>query len=397
MNSSKHLKVLSETEINAEVTDKSELVQKESKKTDKVLLGFFIFYYLPVLPLIALISLSISYSDAVMFSYFFLSLFAFPFTIIATVLYIFYIQPRKRYIAYFYNLSLLIFCTIVLLIGSLSFSYTDLYAQSSYVSSFIRKLYSLSTILLFYGLANNFWLKTTLLFYDKPIKVLLFKGEIERSPAEMEWRKYNKRSGTLALVLGFLLLQPLWLVYHFLIRPSKVRKTKIRLIIESLDFEEEANTTTIALELGVPLEEVIYYLKKLNLKQEIIIEQTRYGVILKEIRASKWFTPKMKEKYELYLVSQKRSELEIHASKILDLAERERLKERQFRKVMRIKEDYPLDDLLLLLPPHTIMIKKPLFSKERWIYFNREEMLRKREKIILALVEHASEIFDIKS
>ncbi|MCK4875976.1 MAG: hypothetical protein KAT03_00160, partial [Candidatus Heimdallarchaeota archaeon] len=64
-----------------------------------------------------------------------------------------------------------------------------------------------------------------------------------------------------------------------------------------------------------------------------------------------------------------------------------------FRKVLQINDDFPTDDLILILPHRVIEIKKPVFGSKRWIHFNLEQTMLKRDRIIKAFVENAARIF----
>ena len=101
----------------------------------------------------------------------------------------------------------------------------------------------------------------------------------------------------------------------------------------------------------------------------------------------------MKEKYDLYLSQQKLSEIEVKANRFLDLAEREKLLEIDFRKVLNLRDDFQTDDLILILPHKVIEIRKPIFGSKKWIYFNLEQTMLKRDRIIKAFVENAERIF----
>jgi hypothetical protein len=129
------------------------------------------------------------------------------------------------------------------------------------------------------------------------------------------------------------------------------------------------------------------------LKREINVEFTRYGAILVEIRKPKRLTPRMKEKYDMYVSQQKLSEIEVKANRFLDLAEREKLLEEDFRKVLHMKDEFPTEDLILILPHRVIEIKKPVFGSKKWVHFNLEQTMLKRDRIIKAFVENAERIF----
>ncbi|MCG3222507.1 MAG: hypothetical protein H7641_14090, partial [Candidatus Heimdallarchaeota archaeon] len=190
--------------------------------------------------------------------------------------------------------------------------------------------------ILIYAFFSQFILKIYLITNDKMIKDSLFRKAIAGSPSELEWRKHNTTSGYLAIVTGMFFIQFIWLFYHPFLRKFLMKRSKRKLIIESLDYEKDVNLTTVSLEIGLSLEECIFILKQMVLKREINVEFTRYGAILKEIRKPKRLTPRMKEKYDIYVSQHKLSEIEVKANRFLDLAEREKLLEEDFRKVLQI-------------------------------------------------------------
>ncbi|MCG3224217.1 MAG: hypothetical protein H7647_07100, partial [Candidatus Heimdallarchaeota archaeon] len=224
-------------------------------------------------------------------------------------------------------------------------------------------------------------------------KELLFKRAVAGSPSELEWRKFDVLSGYLAIILGIFMLQIFWLIYHGIIRKPVIERTKKKLIVESLEFGKEVNLTSVALEIGISLEEVIFKLKQLSLKGQLRVEFTRYGAILTEIRSPKWYSNIMREKYDAFLHTQKESEIEIKASKFIELASRDRISVADLRKILGLKEDYSIKDLVLLLPNKVLEIKKPLFSKVSWVYINLEHSMLKREKIVKIFVENSAELF----
>ncbi|MHA1955129.1 MAG: hypothetical protein ACW96U_14410, partial [Candidatus Heimdallarchaeaceae archaeon] len=113
----------------------------------------------------------------------------------------------------------------------------------------------------------------------------------------------------------------------------------------------------------------------------------------KEIRKPKRLTPRMKEKYDIHVSKQKLSEIEVKANRFFDLAEREKILEADFRKVLQIKEDFPTEDLILILPHRVLEIKKPVFGSKKWVHFNLEQTMLKRDRIIKAFVENTDRIF----
>jgi hypothetical protein len=199
-------------------------------------------------------------------------------------------------------------------------------------------MFLLINTVLFYPLLSQFILQTYLVNSDKPTKDLLFKKAVEGSPSELEWRKYDTLSGFIAIISGIFMLQAFWLIYHFIIRLIVIRNTKRRLIIEHLDFDEETNLSTISLELGISLEEVIFTLKQLQLRRKIKINFTRYGAILKEIRTARLFTPTIDEKFEKFLKKQKMTEIERRASHFIEFTEREKVLDKDMRKLLGIKD-----------------------------------------------------------
>lgn len=312
-------------------------------------------------------------------------LISIPLLIIASIMYIFVLDTQRRKIGYVLRTA-----TIIL--------YTVLFVSSnSYLSNAPNgRGYIILGIFILYALYSQFILKTYMLVKDKPFK-MLFKKSVAGSPAELEWRKYDTSSGIIAFVLGFFLLQPIWLIYHFIIRPKVIENTKKKLIVSSLEFGKEVNLSTIALDLGVPLEEVIFYLKQLNLKRHVIVEFTRYGAILLEIRRAKYLTPIVEEKYQQYLNERKRTELEKHIEKLFMLAERGSVRERDFRKVMGLKPEVSLKDFELLFPANCIRIKTNFMNKKKkTVILNRDNLLMKREKIIEMLVQEGEKIFELK-
>ncbi len=305
------------------------------------------------------------------------------FAIINTYFFIFRLQPKHRTYTF-----LLRFGTITIIVTSFIFSLI----ATGYSYDLTELI--LVFVVLLYSTISQFVLKVFLLSNDKPINLTLFRKAIAGSPSELEWRKFDSISGFLALLSGVFFLQAFWIIYHLIIRKQLITIAKRRLIIEKLDYDKEVNLQTVALDVGIALEEVIFILKQLSLKRKIIVEFTRYGAILKEIRYPKLFTLAMQEKYDVFLGQKKLSEIELKANKFIELAERERLSEEDLKKVMDFKDDLKIEDLILLLPHRVIEIKRVAFSKKRWIQFNLEHTLLKRERIVKALVENATKIFN---
>ncbi|MHA1686114.1 MAG: hypothetical protein ACTSYD_06845 [Candidatus Heimdallarchaeaceae archaeon] len=316
----------------------------------------------------------------------FMGLVTIPLLIIGTILYLFVLNNEQRVYGY-----------IIRLISILSLTSFSALAIPYFVTTpwdYSGMPFFYVNWFILYASYSQFILKTYLVATKKSYK-MLFKKAIAGSPAELEWRKYDTRSGIYAILTGIFLLQPLWLIYHFAIRKAKIERVKKRLIIESLQFGQEVNLSTIALELGIPLEEVIFYLKQMNLKRELIVDFTRYGAILQEIRKTKWFTSIVQEKYERFIKEKKLSALESHIEKLFALAERYKVSVEDFRKVMKLKENVSLKDFELLLPANSIEVKKPLFSKKRWVFFNADNLLMKKEKIISILTQEGENIFEL--
>ncbi|MHA1515546.1 MAG: hypothetical protein ACTSPF_08430, partial [Candidatus Heimdallarchaeaceae archaeon] len=291
-----------------------------------------------------------------------------------TYFYIFRLDSAHRskvYIVRFLNIAALIALAFPLANPPSSYGY------SVYLIDFLIGMY----VFMNYCFVSNIVLKTYLLTKKETIRNSLFRKAIAGSPAELEWRKYHTISGYLAIITGVLFLQFFWLLYHVFIRPIIVRKAKRKLLINSLNFEEEVNLTTVSLDIGISLEETIFLLKQLQLKRHLNIEFTRYGAVLKEVRKAKWFTFVIQEKYDSFLTKQKMTEYEMKANRFIELTERIKLKLSDFRKVLEIEENFSTDDLLLLLPPKVARIRKPLFYTHTHIFFNHDQALLMREKI----------------
>ncbi len=305
------------------------------------------------------------------------------FGLVTTYLFIFKLSVNKRLTAFIVRFILIAVVLPILIIGIEEGPY-----------NFYETVFNVPFFLIIYSLWSQFLLKIFLLFVKKPIKDSLFRKAIAGSPSELEWRKYDAISGLLAIITGIFALDFFWVIYHVFIRKALMEKAKRRLLVESLEFDEEINLTPVSLELGLTLEEVIFILKQMSLKRELTLEFTRYGAILKEIRKPKWFTSVMKEKYDTFVRLQKLSKIELKALRFFDLAERGRILATDFKKAMGIKEDFLIDDLILILPHKVIDIRKVAFSKKRWISFNLEQILLRKERIIKAFVENSSKIFE---
>ncbi|TET74989.1 MAG: hypothetical protein E3J43_09035 [Candidatus Heimdallarchaeota archaeon] len=318
-------------------------------------------------------------------------IFAIPaLALLNTYFYIFNLDPkhrRKIYIVRFLSIAAIITLAFPVAEPPTSFFYSN----SVYV--FLIGMY----VFMNYCFVSNIVLKTYLLTKKETTKNSLFRKAIAGSPAELEWRKYNTISGYLAIITGVLFLQFFWLLYHVFIRPIIVRKAKRKLLINSLNFEEEVNLTTVSLDIGISLEETIFLLKQLQLKRHLNIEFTRYGAVLKEVRKAKWFTFVIQEKYDSFLTKQKMTEYELKANRFIELTERYKLKLSDFRKVLEIDENFSSDDLLLLLPPKVARIRKPMFYTHTHIFFNHDQALLLREKITKTFVENGDRIFGKKS
>ncbi|MCG3261026.1 MAG: hypothetical protein H7644_14825, partial [Candidatus Heimdallarchaeota archaeon] len=293
-------------------------------------------------------------------------IFAIPaLALLNTYFYIFRLDSTHRskiYIVRFLNIAALITLAFPLANPPSSYGY------SVYLIDFLIGMY----VFMNYCFVSNIVLKTYLLTKKETTKNSLFRKAIAGSPAELEWRKYNTISGYLAIITGVLFLQFFWLLYHVFIRPIIVRKAKRKLLINSLNFEEEVNLTTVSLDIGISLEETIFLLKQLQLKRHLTLEFTRYGAVLKEVRKAKWFTFVIQEKYDSFLTKQKMTEYELKANRFIELTERYKLKLSDFRKVLEIDENFSIDDLLLLLPPKVAKIRKSMFYTHSHIFFNHD-------------------------
>lgn len=311
---------------------------------------------------------------------------ALPATAIAllnTYLYIFKLDPKHRGMIFIVRLLTIVsFATLPL----------PLWSPDGYYYNYEGTLVVL-TIVIIYTLVSHFVLRIFLLTSDKKIKHILFKKAIAGSPAELEWRKYHTVSGYLAIFTGIIGVQFLWLIYHGIIRPLVVKTTKRRLVVNSLNFEEEVNLSTVALDLGISLEETIFVLKQLQLKRHLTIEFTRYGAKLDEIRKAKWFSIVLQEKYDIFLSKQKMTAYEVKANHFIELTERTKIKLEDFRRLMNFNEDFASDDFILYLPPRVASIRKPVFSSHEHIFFNHNQALLRREKIIKVFLENGDKMF----
>ncbi|MCK4845689.1 MAG: hypothetical protein KAS95_08450, partial [Candidatus Heimdallarchaeota archaeon] len=350
-----------------------------------------VYYFLEILSILFVIGMNVIvvsvyhvYDYAMLLIFF--SVISLCLFLLTTFIYIFSLKPEERLNVYIVRF-LTIFAFTAFVIGASTIIGGWEYYQ-------IFEMFLFVNIVLFYPLLSQFILQTYLMNSDKKTKELLFRKPIEGSPSELEWRKYNTRSGFISIVSGIFFLQIFWLIYHFIIRSKVICNTKRRLIIEHLDFDEETNLSTISLELGISLEEVIFTLKQLQLKRKIDVDFTRYGAILREIRTARLFTPTIDEKFEKFLKKQKMTEIERRASGFIEFTEREKVLDKDLRKLLGIKDKLSTSDFILMLPPKVATVRSPAFRKGTWIFFNREEILKKREKIIKVLVDNNDKIFN---
>ena len=312
---------------------------------------------------------------------------ALPATAIAllnTYLYIFQLNPRYRST---------IFIVRLLTIVSFATLPIPLWRPEGFSYDLHGALIAL-VIVIIYSLASNFVLRIFLLTNNKRVKHTLFKKAVAGSPSELEWRKYHTLSGYLAIFTGVIGIQFLWLIYHTIIRPIIIKNVKRRLVVNSLNFEEEVNLTTVALDLGISLEETIFILKQLQLKRDLTIEFSRYGAKLIEIRKAKWFSLVLQEKYDNYLSKQKLSAFELKANYFIELTEREKVKLQDFRRLMGFNDDFPSEDFTLYLPPGIAWIRKPLFSNHHYIFLSHDQALVRRDKIVKVFLENGEKMFE---
>jgi hypothetical protein len=301
------------------------------------------------------------------------------FSLLNTYFYLFKLDSKFRTIAFILRFSLILLSIIMFV--------------TSMIDAYVSEAYFVAVLVSIYALSSQMILKIYLLTSKKPIKDRLFRRAVAGSPSELEWRKFDVLSGYLAIILGIFILQIFWLVYHSIIRKPVIERTKKKLIVESLEFGKEINLTSVALEIGVSLEEVIFKLKQLSLKGQLRIEFTRYGAVLTEIRLPKWYSNVMHEKYEDFLHGQKKSELELKVNKFIELAARDRITVNDFRMILDINPDYKIKNLELLLPNKVLEVKKPLFSKIDWVHINLEHAMLKREKIVNVFINNSEELF----
>ncbi len=301
------------------------------------------------------------------------------FSLLITYFYLFKLDSKFRTIAFILRFSLILLSIIMFV--------------TSIIDASVSEAYFVAVLVSIYALSSQMILKIYLLTSKKPIKDRLFRRAVAGSPSELEWRKFDVLSGYLAIILGIFLLQIFWLIYHGIIRKPVIERTKKKLIVESLEFGKEINLTSVALEIGVSLEEVIFKLKQLSLKRQLKIEFTRYGAVLNEIRSPKWYSNVMHEKYGDFLHGQKKSELELKVNKFIELAARDRITVNDFRMILDINPDYKIKNLELLLPNKVLEVKKPLFSKIDWVHINLEHAMLKREKIVNVFINNSEELF----
>ena len=321
------------------------------------------------------------YTYAVRPFVFILALPATAVALINTYLYIFKLEPKHRAKIF-----------IVRVLTIVSFATLPIPLWSGIIYDFKASMIILVVIII-YTLVSNLILKVYLLTNDKRTKHTLFRKAIAGSPSELEWRKYLTLSGYLAIFTGILGIQFLWLIYHTIVRPIIVKNAKRRLVVNALNFEEEINLSTVALDLGISLEETIFILKQLQLKRHLTIEFTRYGAKLHEIRKAKWFSVVLQEKYDFHLSKQKMTEYELKANQFIELTERMRIKVEDFRRLMNFNEDFVNEDFVLYLPPKVASLRKPLFSNQQYIVFNHNQALLRREKITKIFVENGDKMF----
>jgi len=308
-----------------------------------------------------------------------IAIFLVGFSLLNTYFYLFKLDAKFRPLAFIFRFSLILLSITTSAIQLYNYYYSELLALAVVVS--------------FYALSSQMILKIYLLTSKKSIKERLFRRAVAGSPSELEWRKFDVLSGYLAIILGIFVLQIFWLIYHGIIRKPVIERTKKKLIVESLEFGKEINLTSVALEIGVSLEEIIFKLKQLSLKGQLRIEFTRYGAVLTEIRSPKWYSNVMHEKYEDFLHGQKKSELELKVNKFIELAARDRITVNDFRMILGINPDYKIKNLELLLPNKVLEVRKPLFSKISWVHINLEHAMLKREKIVNVFIDNSEELF----
>ncbi len=310
----------------------------------------------------------------------FIMIFLAGFSLLNTYFYLFKLDARYGITAFIIRISLVLLSVTMFLLSVINYWYSS-------------DVLIIAMLISLYALSSQTILKIYLLTSKKSIKERLFRRAVAGSPSELEWRKFDVLSGYLAIILGVFLLQIFWLIYHGIIRKPVIERTKKKLIVESLEFGKEINLTSVALEIGVSLEEVIFKLKQLLLKGQLRVEFTRYGAVLNEIRSPKWYSNTMHEKYENFLHGQKKSELEIKVNKFIELAARDKITVSDFRMIMGINPDYKIKNLELLLPNKVIDVRKPIFSKIAWVYISLEHAMLKREKIVNIFIDNSEELF----
>ena len=372
--------------LSDEIPISPKLLRKKDNSSKKRIRVYYFLELLAVFSVIAmnLVGIAYDYEYDSIIVFLPLAVVSIGLFLLTTYLYIFSLKPEERFIAYIIR-----FASIVALA---SFVIAMAIGVGFYYNSYF--IFLILNIPLFYPLTSQFILQTFLVASDKPAKDLLFKKTVESSPSELEWRQYDTFSGYISTVTGIFMLQAFWLIYHFIIRSLVILNAKRRMIIEHLDFDEETNLSTISLELGISLEEVIFTLKQLQLRRKIKVNFTRYGAILKEIRTARLFTPAIDEKFEDFLKKQKMTEIERRASRFIEFTEREKVQDKDMRKLLGIKDKLSTSDFILMLPPKVASVRSPAFKKGIWIFFNREEILKKREKIIKVLVNNHNKIFN---
>ncbi len=318
--------------------------------------------------------------------YYFLFIVYIPFPLITTFLYLFVLPIEDRPLALIYRFVIFSISFTLCLLGG---------TRTLPPNEFVDDMYQINFLITLSILGNFMILKTYLMITKIDFKKEILKERITGSYSEHQWRKYDKKSYIIALIAGFFVMQFFWLLYHFLVRNKQIDRSKKRYILEKLEFDKEINITTISLELGISLEELTFILKQLRSKREIQVDFTRYGVILKEITSSKWLTPIIREKFATHLKVIRLSDIELKAKQFIELTERRKISEKDFRKIMGIRKECQINDLVIMLPFKVMKFKKPLFSKTERIFLNQNQALLKNDRIIKAFKEYSTEIFDI--
>lgn len=318
--------------------------------------------------------------------YYFLFIVYMPFPLITTFLYLFVLPIEDRPLALIYRFAIFSISFTLCLLGG---------TRTLPPNEFVDDMYQINFFVTISILGSFMILKTYLMITKIDFKKEILKKRITGSHSEHQWRKYDKKSYIIALITGFFAMQFFWLLYHFLVRNKQIDKSKKRYILEKLEFDKEINITKISLELGISLEELTFILKQLMSKREIRAGFTRYGIILKEITSSKWLTPIIREKLATHLKVIRLSDIELKAKKFIELTERRKISEKDFRKIMGIRKECQINDLVMMLPFKVMKFKKPIFSKTEWIFLNQNQALLKNDRIIKAFKEYSTEIFDI--